>query len=157
MKRFDIITESDARVLPPGEPVMLARGGHVTPLAQDTLKERRIPIVDEGRASADEASLAPVAECRGRDGVPLALVGHHKREGQVDDDSGTAKQGEHDEADAVDRRMDVEVAGEPAGDPGDHPVGPASLQAPDVFVGECVGVFGHGSTMGRAGSSANPE
>jgi ribose 5-phosphate isomerase B len=64
MKRFDIITESDARVLPPGEPVMLARGGHVTPLAQDTLKDRRIAIVHEGRVSADEASLAPVAEIR---------------------------------------------------------------------------------------------
>jgi len=64
MKRFDIITESDARVLPLGEPVMLARGGHVTPLARDTLKERRIAIVDEGRVSADEASLAPAAEIR---------------------------------------------------------------------------------------------
>jgi ribose 5-phosphate isomerase B len=64
MKRFDIITESDARVLPPGEPVMLARGGHVTPLARDTLRERRIAIVDEGRASADDAALAPVAEIR---------------------------------------------------------------------------------------------
>src|SRR3982751_6979289 len=64
MKRFDMITESEARVLPPGEPVMLARGGHVTPLAQDTLKERRITIVHEGRTSADEASLAPVAEIR---------------------------------------------------------------------------------------------
>ena len=72
MKRFDIITESDARVLPPGEPVMLARGGHVTPLAQDTLEERRIAIVHEGRASADEASLAPVAEIRS-----LAIASDH--------------------------------------------------------------------------------
>src|SRR5262249_41587619 len=64
MKRFDIITESDARVLPPDEPVMLARGGHVTPLALDTLKERRIAIVHEGRASVDEAALAPAAEIR---------------------------------------------------------------------------------------------
>src|SRR2546425_852438 len=64
MKRFDIITESDARVLLRGETVMLARGGHVTPLAQDTLKERRVTIVHEGRASADEASLAPRAEVR---------------------------------------------------------------------------------------------
>src|SRR5215831_18224801 len=64
MKRFDIITESDARVLPYGEPVMLARGGHVTPLAQDTLRERRIAVVLEGRASADEASLAPRADVR---------------------------------------------------------------------------------------------
>ena len=64
MKRFDIITESDARVLPRGEPVLLARGGHVTPLAQDTLRERRIAVVQEGRASADEASLAPPADIR---------------------------------------------------------------------------------------------
>ncbi|HKB11073.1 MAG TPA: RpiB/LacA/LacB family sugar-phosphate isomerase [Vicinamibacterales bacterium] len=64
MKRFDIITESDARVLPRGEPVMLARGGHVTPLAQDTLKERRIAIVHEGRAAPEEAALAPPAEIR---------------------------------------------------------------------------------------------
>jgi ribose 5-phosphate isomerase B len=64
MKRFDIITESDARVLPCGEAVMLTRGGHVTPLAQDTLKERRIAVVHEGRVSADEASLAPRADIR---------------------------------------------------------------------------------------------
>jgi len=64
MKRFDLITESDARVLPPGEPVMLARGGHVTPLAHDTLKERRIAIVHEARVSDDEASLVPAADVR---------------------------------------------------------------------------------------------
>ena len=64
MKRFDIITEADARVLGRGETVMLARGGHVTPLAQDTLAERRITIVHEGRVSADEASLVPVADIR---------------------------------------------------------------------------------------------
>ena len=64
MKRFEIITEADARVLPRGEPVMLARGGHVTPLAADTLKERHIAVCQEGRASADEASLAPPADVR---------------------------------------------------------------------------------------------
>ena len=64
MKRFDIITEADARVLPRGEPVALARGGHVTPLAQDTLNERRIAIVREGRASSDETALAPRADIR---------------------------------------------------------------------------------------------
>jgi len=64
MKRFDIITESDARVLPRGESVLLARGGHVTPLAQDTLRERKIAVVEEWRASADEASLAPRADIR---------------------------------------------------------------------------------------------
>ena len=64
MKRFEIITETDARVLPSGEPVMLARGGHITPLAQDTLRERRVAVVHEGRTSDEEAALAPVADIR---------------------------------------------------------------------------------------------
>ena len=64
MKRFDIITESDARVLPRGEAVLLARGGHITPLAQDTLRERRIAVVVEGLAAIDEALLAPRGEIR---------------------------------------------------------------------------------------------
>lgn len=64
MKRFDIITEADARVLTPGDTVVLARGGHVTPLARDTIRERRIILVHEGAASIDEASLAPVADIR---------------------------------------------------------------------------------------------
>jgi len=64
MKKFDIITESDARVLAPGETVMLARRGHITPLAQDTLKERRVTVIAEDAVSADEASLAPRADIR---------------------------------------------------------------------------------------------
>jgi ribose 5-phosphate isomerase B len=64
MKRFDIITETDARMLVPGEPVMLARGGLITPLAQDTLRERRVPVVLEGRTSDAEAALAPVSDIR---------------------------------------------------------------------------------------------
>jgi ribose 5-phosphate isomerase B len=64
MKTFEIITESDARVLARGEIVTLARGGHITPLAQDTLKERRVSVVREGEASPDEATLAPRADVR---------------------------------------------------------------------------------------------
>jgi ribose 5-phosphate isomerase B len=64
MKRFEIITESDARVLERGETVMLAKGGHITPLAKDTLKERRVTLVHEGRTSADSASLVPRADIR---------------------------------------------------------------------------------------------
>jgi ribose 5-phosphate isomerase B len=64
MKKFEIITESDARVLAPGETVMLARGGHVTPLAHDTLKDRRVTVVLEGRASAEDAALAPPSDIR---------------------------------------------------------------------------------------------
>jgi ribose 5-phosphate isomerase B len=62
MKRFEIITESDARVLAHGDTVILARGGHITPLAQDTLKDRRVTLVHEGKASADEAGLVPRAD-----------------------------------------------------------------------------------------------
>src|SRR5471032_1195274 len=64
MKRFEIITETDARVLPHGETVMLAKGGNVTPLAQDTLRERRVTVVHEGRATADAAALVPTADIR---------------------------------------------------------------------------------------------
>jgi ribose 5-phosphate isomerase B len=96
MKRFDIITESDARVLPRGEPVLLARGGHVTPLAQDTLKERRIAVVRESRVSVDEASLAPRADVRtvaiasDHTGVKLrrALVGFLRGRGLAVQDLG---------------------------------------------------------------------
>ncbi len=64
MKRFEIITEADARVLQPGDTVQLARGGHVTPLAADTLRERRITVVIDGGVPVDAASLVPKAEIR---------------------------------------------------------------------------------------------
>jgi ribose 5-phosphate isomerase B len=64
MKRFEIITEADARVLVCGETVMLARGGHITPLARDTLKERRVAVVLESAVSHEEAALAPAADVR---------------------------------------------------------------------------------------------
>ena len=63
MKRFEIITEADARVLEPADGGAGA-GGHITPLAQDTLKERRVTVVREGRATADAATLAPRADIR---------------------------------------------------------------------------------------------
>jgi ribose 5-phosphate isomerase B len=64
MKRFEIITETDARVLAHGDTVMLAKGGHITPLALDTLKERRIIVICEGRVSAADQSLVPRADIR---------------------------------------------------------------------------------------------
>ena len=64
MKRFEIITETDARVLTRGETVMLAKGGHVTPLAADTLRELRVTLIHEGRATADAAELVPVASVK---------------------------------------------------------------------------------------------
>jgi ribose 5-phosphate isomerase B len=77
MKRFDIITEIDARSLAHGETVILSRGGHVTPLARDTLREKRVTLIDEGQASESDASLAPKADIRsvaiGSDHTGVAL------------------------------------------------------------------------------------
>ena len=63
MKAFDIITESDARNLEVGSSVTLKAGGHVTPLAADTLKARRI-TVHGAVADASLDGLAPVAVVR---------------------------------------------------------------------------------------------
>lgn len=71
MKRFQMITEADARVLEYGSTVVLLPGGHVTPLARDTLSARRISIVREGY-DADVASLAPRADIR-----TVALAADH--------------------------------------------------------------------------------
>ena len=63
--RFEIITEADARQIEHGATVELAKGGHVTPLARDTLRERRITVVPAG--SVDPAlppDLAPKADIR---------------------------------------------------------------------------------------------
>jgi ribose 5-phosphate isomerase B len=71
MKRFQMITEADARVLEYGSTVGLVRGGHVTPLAQDTLKARRISLVRED-GDVDLAALAPRADIR-----TVAIAGDH--------------------------------------------------------------------------------
>ena len=47
MKQFDIITEADARALEIGARCTLKPGGHVTPLASDTLRARRITVLRE--------------------------------------------------------------------------------------------------------------
>jgi len=71
LKRFDIITEADARLLEPGSTVVLAPRGHVTPLAADTLRERRVTVIsdDPGAAAGD---LVPVADVR-----RLAIASDH--------------------------------------------------------------------------------
>ena len=63
MKTFDIITEADARNLEVGSSVVLKPGGHVTPLAADTLKARRISVLSQvAEPSLD--GLAPVADIK---------------------------------------------------------------------------------------------
>lgn len=76
MSTFDMITEALARTLERGSTVTLAKGGHVTPLALDTLRERRVTVVREG-ALGDSGRLAPVSPVRrvalGSDHTGLAL------------------------------------------------------------------------------------
>lgn len=71
MKRFSIVTEADARVLEYGSTIVLAPGGHITPLAQDTLKARRVTVVSD-TPDVDLAALAPVAAIR-----TVAVAGDH--------------------------------------------------------------------------------
>jgi ribose 5-phosphate isomerase B len=77
MKTFQIITEADARVLEPGTSIALASGGHVTPLAQDTLKARRITVIRAGELEAGFEDLVPTADVRriaiGSDHTGVAL------------------------------------------------------------------------------------
>ena len=78
MKTFDIITEAEARTLEIGSTVTLKSGGHVTPLAADTLKARRITVLSSvAEASLD--GLAPAANIRsvaiGSDHSGVALKG----------------------------------------------------------------------------------
>ena len=98
MKRFDIITETDARVLDIGSTVELAPGGLVTPLARDTLSARRVTVVATGATDPElPADLVPVADVRrvviGSDhsGVALkrALVLHLRGRGLAVLDVGT--------------------------------------------------------------------
>ena len=72
MKRFDIIAEVDARTLERGETVALARGGHITPLASDTLKERRVTVVREGTVLASDESVIRTAPF-----VSIAIASDH--------------------------------------------------------------------------------
>jgi ribose 5-phosphate isomerase B len=98
MKQFDIITESDARVLDIGSTVELAPGGIVTPLARDTLSARRVTVVATGVTDPHlPADLVPVADVRrvviGSDhsGVALkrSLVQHLRGRGLAVTDVGT--------------------------------------------------------------------
>jgi len=98
MKRFEIITETDARVLDVGSSVELSAGGIITPLAQDTLRARRVTVVAVGALDPNLPSdLAPVADVRrvaiGNDhsGVALkkALVQHLRGRGLAVTDVGT--------------------------------------------------------------------
>ena len=96
MKRFQIVTEADARALDYGSSIVLVRGGHVTPLAADTLRSRRISVLRES-GGGDESRLVPASPVRtvaiAGDHTSLALkaalVGHLRSRGLAAHDLGT--------------------------------------------------------------------
>jgi ribose 5-phosphate isomerase B len=91
-----MVTEADARVLEQGATIVLVTGGHITPLAQDTLRARHVTVVHEG-TDVDAAALAPPADIRtvavGGDHTSLALkaaiVQHLRSRGIAAHDLGT--------------------------------------------------------------------
>ena len=94
MKRLEIITEADARLLDVGSTVELAPRGHITPLAADTLRDRRITVSRaDGReivAGAPPADVRRVAVGSDHTGVALrrAIVTHLRAQGRAVDESG---------------------------------------------------------------------
>lgn len=92
-----MITEADARVLDYGSTVVLVAGGHITPLAADTLRARRITVVRDG-IDPETGGLAPPADIRtvavSGDHTSLALkaaiVRHLRGRGIAAHDLGTA-------------------------------------------------------------------
>jgi ribose 5-phosphate isomerase B len=96
MKRFQMITEADARVIEYGSTVTLVAGGHITPLAADTLKARRVSVIRDS-GDADHAFLAPRADVRtvaiGGDHTSVslkgAIVAHLRGRGLAVHDLGT--------------------------------------------------------------------
>jgi len=98
LKRFEIITEADARTLDVGATVELAAGGHITPLARDTLASRRVTVVAPGaNGTAVGNDLVPTSDVRrvalGSDhsGVAMkrAILQHLRGKGLAVTDHGT--------------------------------------------------------------------
>ena len=109
-RRFDIITESDARQIEIGATVELAAGGHVTPLARDTLNARRVTVVPAGSLDAAlPPDLAPAADIRrvaiasDHTGIAMrrAIVQHLRGLGLAVADMGTESTGSVDYPDTA--------------------------------------------------------
>lgn len=121
VRRFDLITEADARLIEYGATVELSSGGHVTPLARDTLNARRVTVVPAGSVDAAlPADLAPIADIRriaiasDHTGVALraALVHHLRGRGLAVEDLGVDGQAPADYPDTASSVAKVVARGE---------------------------------------------
>jgi ribose 5-phosphate isomerase B len=98
VRRFSLIAEADARQIEPGSTVELEKGGHVTPLARDTLAARRVTVVPIGTTDptlpadlAPSATITRVAIGSDHTGVALkaSLITHLRQSGRAVTDYGT--------------------------------------------------------------------
>ena len=97
-RQFKFIGETEAQRIDVGSTVELEQGGHVTPLAQETLQARRVTVVRAGSVDPTLPSdLAPVAVVEkiaiasDHTGVALksALIDHFRKAGKAVADHGT--------------------------------------------------------------------
>jgi ribose 5-phosphate isomerase B len=95
---FKFIGEVDAQQIPAGSTVELEAGGHITPLAQDTLGARRVTVVRAGSLDptlppdlAPTAAIAKIALGSDHTGIALkkALIDHLRKAGKAVTDHGT--------------------------------------------------------------------
>ncbi len=97
MKRYELISEIEARTIEEGSTVALVPGGLITPLARDTLRARGVTVVRDGELDETAAALAPkavierVAVGSDHTGIALrqAVVRHLRSRGLRVDDQGT--------------------------------------------------------------------
>jgi ribose 5-phosphate isomerase B len=96
--RFSLIAEAEARQIPVGATVELERGGHITPLAKDTLAARRVTVVPAGTLDAalppDLAPAFPITRIaiggdHGSLALKAAITAHLRGAGLSVDDLGT--------------------------------------------------------------------
>lgn len=96
--RFSLIAEAEARQIPVGATVELERGGHITPLAKDTLAARRVTVVPAGTLDAslppDLAPAFPITRIaiggdHGSLSLKAAITAHLRGAGLSVDDLGT--------------------------------------------------------------------
>jgi len=95
---FKFIGETEAQRIDVGSTVELERGGHVTPLAEETLRARRVTVVRAGSVDPTlPPDLAPAAVVTriaiGSDHTGLALksalISHIRKAGKAVEDHGT--------------------------------------------------------------------
>jgi ribose 5-phosphate isomerase B len=97
-RQFKFIGETEAQRIDVGSTVELERGGHVTPLAQETLRARRVTVVRAGSLDptlpadlAPVAAIAKIAIASDHTGVALksALIDHLRKTAKAVADHGT--------------------------------------------------------------------